>query len=130
MSRQVLPPNRGYDAVVKINGIIVAGQSNVTIDQTMVPINITNKITGEWSKSLAGVRSWAVTCSGMSIQGSAAFDSLKEAFENGSLVEIEFTDDNLIYKGNAYITSFPLVSNFNTAYTYRIRFQGDGQLTH
>jgi len=127
VSKTIIPSERSYDIQISINGNIVGGQSNATVDQVMKPINITNKITGEWEKSIAGVRSWKVSCSGIKIKGAAAFTALQNAFNNGTEVVIEFTNGSTSFKGNALITSFPFVSEYSDALLYKVTFYGNGE---
>lgn len=130
MKKQVIPPNRGYDALVYIDNIEVAGQMNASVSQTTNVIDITNKITGEWEESIAGTRSWEVRCNGLKIQGAAAFDRLQTAFKEGSKVNIKLSDNNINYSGEAIISSFPLVANYNDTYTYNVVFKGVGILNN
>lgn len=130
MKKTVIPPNRGYDALVYIDDTEVAGQMNASVSQNTNIIDITNKITGEWEKSIAGRRSWEVRCSGLKIQGAAAFEKLQNAFNNGTEVNIKLSDDNISYQGQALISSFPLVANYNDTYTYNVIFKGVGILNN
>lgn len=41
------PLHRGIDVVLSINDKKVGGQNNATLNRTMSPIKITNKINGE-----------------------------------------------------------------------------------
>lgn len=75
---------------------------------------------------MAGVRSWEVRCSGLKIQGAAAFDKMQTAFNNGNIINIRLTDENITYSGNVIITSFPIVANYNDTYTYNVTFRGIG----
>ena len=130
MKKQIIPPNRGYDALVYINNIEIAGQTNASVSQNTNVIDITNKITGEWENSIAGVRSWEVRCSGLTIKGAAAFEQLQNAFKNGDKVTIKLSDNNINYNGQAIIISFPLVANYNDTYTYNVVFRGVGALNN
>lgn len=128
MPKTILPTHRGFDAKIYINDIEVGGQQNAQLNRTANIINITNKITGEWERSIAGTRSWTLTCSGMKIQGAAAYELLQTAFNNGEQVNIVMTDENITYAGSAIISSFPIVANYNDAYLYNIVFKGVGEL--
>lgn len=128
--RQIIPPNRGYDALISIDDTVVGGQINASLFQTVAVIDITNKITGEWEKSMAGVRSWEVNCSGLKIQGATAFEMMQTAFNNGSEVTIKLSDGNVEYSGKAIISSFPIVANYNDTYTYNVKFKGVGELSN
>lgn len=126
--KQITPPNRGYDAKVVIDEIEIGGQQNAALSQEVKIIDITNQIDGTWEDSIAGVKSWAVRCTGMSIKGESAFNKIKDAFNDGTKVDITLTDGNKTFKGKALISSFPIVANYNDTYVYNINFKGVGIL--
>ena len=128
--KQIHPANRGVDAVLYLGDVALGGQKNATISRRMNPINITNKITGEWSESLAGIKSWTLTCSGMFIKNQECFDILENAFKLGSSINVKLTDGNKIYRGSALITSFPVATVYNDTYTYNLIMIGSGELVH
>lgn len=127
-TKKILPTNRGIDAKVYINDVEIGGQQNAQLNRTVNVIDITNQITGEWEKSIAGTRSWALLCTGMNIKGAPAYELLKTAFDNGTEVDIKITDEDIEYSGRAIISSFPIVANYNNSYTYNIAFRGIGEL--
>ena len=128
MSRIIQPPHKGVDVVVSIGDNILGGQQNASLSRSMSPIDITNKINGEWKEQISGVRSWSLLCSGMFIKDDTAFAALEEAFNNGKSVNLKITDSNKGYEGKAIITSFPLSTVYNDTYSYRIMFSGVGKL--
>ena len=121
-------PNRGIDAIVYINDKPVGGQKNCVLNRMMTPINITNKITGEWSDSIAGLKSWNLTCQGMFIKDEESFDQLEQAFYNGEKVKVKMSDDNRSYEGEALIVNFPITATYNDTFAYSITFTGAGEL--
>lgn len=121
-------PNRGIDAIVYINDKPVGGQKNCILNRMMTPINITNKITGEWSDSIAGLKSWNLTCQGMFIKDEESFDQLEQAFYNGEKVKVKMSDDNRSYEGEALIVNFPITATYNDTFAYSITFIGAGEL--
>ena len=121
-------PNRGIDAIVYINDKPVGGQKNCILNRMMTPINITNKITGEWSDSIAGLKSWNLTCQGMFIKDEESFDQLEHAFYNGEKVKIKMSDNNRSYVGEALIVNFPITATYNDTFAYSITFTGAGEL--
>ncbi len=46
----------GIDVVLSINGKPVAGQQNATLNRSMSPMDITNKMNEEWKDSRDGIR--------------------------------------------------------------------------
>ena len=50
------PIHRGLDVILSVNNKDLGGQHNATLNRIMSPIKVTNKINGEWERSLSGVR--------------------------------------------------------------------------
>ena len=121
-------PNRGIDAIVYINDKPVGGQKNCILNRMMTPINITNKITGEWSDSIAGLKSWNLTCQGMFIKDEESFDKLEQAFYDGEKIKIKMSDNSRSYEGEALIVNFPITATYNDTFAYSITFIGAGEL--
>ena len=48
---------KGINILLLLDDSPVAGQLNVNLDRSLIPIDITNKITGEWQTSLVGIKS-------------------------------------------------------------------------
>ena len=122
------PATKGIDAILYLNDVPLGGQKNATLTRRISPIKITNKITGEWEDSIAGLRSWSVNCSGMFINGSESYDILESAFEDGTAITVKIKRNNKTYVGRALITSFPIVANYNDTFTYNIILTGVGKL--
>ena len=121
-------PNRGIDAIVYIDDKPVGGQKNCILNRMMTPINITNKITGEWSDSIAGLKSWNLTCQGMFIKDEESFDKLEQAFYDGEKIKIKMSDNSRSYEGEALIVNFPITATYNDTFAYSITFIGAGEL--
>lgn len=121
-------PNRGIDAIVYIDDKPVGGQKNCILNRMMTPINITNKITGEWSDSIAGLKSWNLTCQGMFIKDEESFDQLEQAFYNGEKVKVKMSDNSRSYEGEALIVNFPITATYNDTFAYSVTFTGAGEL--
>lgn len=119
---------KGIDIVIKIGGKPVAGQQNATLIRSMVPINITNKITGDWQESLSGLRSWRVGCGGLYVLNAESLQALEDAFMNNEEVEVSLTIGDKNYSGRALITDYPLSSIFNAQFKYNLSLLGVGAL--
>lgn len=124
----VLKPNKAVNAILSIDGRPLGGQKNCTLNRTMKPIDITNKINGDWNKSLAGLKGWSVNCTGMFIKDEESFDILEKAFYDGTAVDVKITDGNRSYAGSALITNFPVNLNYNDTFVYNITLLGTGEL--
>lgn len=119
---------KGIDIVIKIGGKPVAGQQNASLTRSMVPINITNKITGDWQESLSGLRSWRVGCGGLYVLNAESLQALEDAFMNNEEVEVSLTIGEKNYFGRALITDYPLSSIFNAQFKYNLSLLGVGAL--
>lgn len=122
------PMNKGIDLLLSVNGIKLGGQLNATLNRTMSPINVTNKINGDWEKSLSGTKSWNIVCSGLVVKDEEAFRQLEESFNAGTAVEVHLSDNNRTYEGTALITKFPVAAPYNTNFSYSITLLGISEL--
>ena len=118
----------GIDVVLRINGKPVAGQQNATLNRSMSPIDITNKINGEWKDSLGGTRTWRVKCSGMYVVNAESLQALEDAFMSNEEIDVSIGYNNKNYFGRVLITDYPVSSYFNAECKYEISLLGVGEL--
>ena len=118
----------GLNVVLYIGDKPVSGQQNASLRRSMVPINITNQITGDWRENLAGLRSWRVNCDGMYVVNAESLAALEDAFINNEEIDISMQINNKKYFGRALITDFPLSSTFNAQFKYKLQLLGSGEL--
>lgn len=126
--KNLRPVNRGMDIILSINEEIVGGQTHATLNRRMSPINVTNKINGDWETSLSGTKSWDLNCNGFVIKNEEAFQKLEECFNAGTEVQVELSDGNVSYAGAALITSFPVSAPYNSSFSYSISLLGISEL--
>lgn len=119
---------RSIDTAIRLNGVALGGQQGANLVRQTEAIDITNRINGEWSESLAGKKSWNIVCSGLYITNDKAFALLEEAFMNNIPVEVSLSFGKSKLKGNALITDFPLSSVFNKEFKYNLKLLGTGAL--
>ncbi len=119
---------RGVGVVLYVDDIAVAGQESATLQRTMAPINITNKINGDWKENIAGVKQWSINCSGIYVKNAKGLSQLEEAFMNNQEIEVKVILDDCSYVGSALITDFPLSAIFNSQFKYSLRLLGSGEL--
>lgn len=119
---------RSIDTIIRLNGVALGGQQGANLVRQVEPINITNRINGEWAESLAGKKSWNIICSGLYITNNEAFALLEKAFMNSETVEVLISIGKEKLKGNAIITDFPLSSVFNKEFKYNLKLLGTGAL--
>ena len=122
------PMYRGVKILLYINDIFLGGQQNAVLNRTMSPIDITNRINGEWANSIAGSKHWSLNCSGFFMKDEEALNILEEAFAAGNKISVKISDDEKTYEGEALITNFPVGAQYNDSFTYNITLLGIGEL--
>lgn len=120
--------NKSIDVVLYLGNIPLGGQQNATITRQAEMIDITNKIDGEWGESLAGKKSWSISCSGLYVINNKAFTLLEDAFMNNKSITVSIPIGNHYLTGKALITDFPLSAIFNQEFKYNIHLLGTGAL--
>lgn len=120
---------RSIDTIIRLNGVVLGGQQGANLIRQTESIDITNRIDGDWTESLAGKKSWNIVCSGLYITNDKAFSLLEEAFMNSAPVEVCVSFGKSKLRGNALIVDFPLSSVFNKEFKYNLKLLGTGALT-
>lgn len=120
--------NKSINVALYLDNIPLGGQQNATITRQAEMIDITNKINDDWTKSLAGKKSWSIQCSGLYVIDDRAFSLLENAFMNNQSIKVSISVGNNILSGDALITDFPLSAIFNKEFKYNIRLLGTGAL--
>ena len=120
---------KGINIVLKLDGQVLAGQLGAKLSQSASPIDITNKITGEWEEHLYGIKNWQVDCNGLYAKNINSYTMLQEAFRTNQLIDIEITMDEHKYVGKALLIEFPLTATYNDTFKYNVRLLGDGALS-
>lgn len=120
---------KGINIVLKVGEQVLAGQLGARLIQSASPIDITNKITGEWEEHLYGIKTWQVDCNGLYAKNANSYQMLQEAFRTNQLIDVEIIMDEHRYVGKAMLTEFPLTAVYNDTFKYNVRLLGDGELT-
>ena len=120
---------KGINIVLKVADKILAGQLGARLTQSASPIDITNKITGEWKEYISGLKSWQVDCNGLYVKNTDAYTQLQEAFRTNTPIDVEIVLDQHRYVGQALLIEFPLTAMYNDTYKYNARLLGNGELT-
>lgn len=118
----------GVDVVLLVNDKPVGGQTDAILSRSMAPINITNKIKGDWTESLAGLRTWRVACNGLYVIDDEGLNALEEAFMRNNEITIKLKLNNKNYFGRALIVDYPLLSKYNVQFKYNLTLLGTGEL--
>jgi len=128
---------RGIDILVSVNtGTVelpvftaVGGQRGATLNRSAESIDVTNKVSGSWKRSITGFKEWSIDCDGLFALDDAAFLALEAAFEAGDEVEIQIAKGTeLVYSGMAIMTDFPIEAPYDDVATYAVSFTGTGAL--
>ena len=120
---------KGINIVLKVGEQVLAGQLGAKLIQSASPIDITNKITGQWEEHLYGIKTWQVECNGLYAKNANSYQMLQEAFRANQLIDVEIIMDEHRYVGKAMLTEFPLTAVYNDTFKYNVRLLGDGELT-
>lgn len=125
---------RGVDVLVSIKSgeeqIPVGGQRGATLNRSSNAIDVSNKVTGDWKRSISGLKEWSLDCNGLVVADDAGFTALETAFNEGAEVVIQLAETaGLSYSGAAIITDFPIEAPYEDVATYSISFTGTGALT-
>lgn len=115
---------QGRDLRLSLNGEQVAGALTAKLSMSVGAIDITNRINGEWDEFLPATHSWMLECDGLYIKDEASFEALKTCFMQNTKVAVSFEN----HTGQALITEFPLSTDFNAQFKYRIKLLGTGAL--
>lgn len=118
----------GIDVVLLIDDKPVGGQTDAILNRSMTPIDITNKIKGDWAENLAGLRTWRIACNGLYVVDDESLNALEEAFMRNSEIMVKIKLNNKNYFGRALIVDYPLLSKYNAQFKYNLTLLGSGEL--
>lgn len=129
----------GVDVLLKVTddaGVkqVLGGQTGSTLNREADTIEVTDKTSGGFKSSLAGLISWSVDCDGFVVLGDSAFELIEDAFLGRKEVEVEIrvgADDNadgVTYTGSGYIVDLPLEFAQDDAVTYSLSIEGASAL--
>ena len=77
----------------------------------------------------AGVKSWTSSCDGVYFIDDAGIKAVYTAFEAGSEIDLEFSNESGVYhKGKAIITSISEEAGQDDVVSYTMSFEGTGAL--
>lgn len=120
--------NRSVDVILSIDNNPLGGQLGATLTRQAQMITITNKIDSDWAESLAGTKSWGISCNGVYVTSDTALLLLEQAFMNNKPVDVSIVVGGKTLKGKALLTDFPLSAVYNKEFQYSLRLLGTGAL--
>lgn len=129
----------GVDVLLKVSddaGVkqIVGGQTNCTLNREAETISVTDKTSGGFTSSIAGLISWSVDCDGFVVLGDTAFDLIEDYFMGRKPIEVEIrvgADSEAMgvtYTGEGYLVDLPLEFSMDDAVTYALSIEGASPL--
>ena len=121
---------KGLDVLVKVGSTVVGGQRNASLEMSAETIDTTVKTTGGWAAKIPGIKSWTSSCDGIYFLNDAGLKAAQTAFMNGTAVQLDFSKgEELVYSGQAVITSMSVEAGQEDIVSYTIAFEGTGALT-
>ena len=121
---------KGLDVLIKVGSQVVGGQRNASLEMSAETIDTTVKSTGGWASKIPGIKSWTSSCDGVYFLDDAGLEAAQTAFMNGTAVQLEFSKGvELVYSGQAVITSMSVEAGQEDVVSYTISFEGTGALT-
>ena len=121
---------KGLDVLIKVGTQVVGGQRNASLEMSAETIDTTVKTTGGWASKITGIKSWTSSCDGVYFLDDAGLEAAQTAFMNGAAVQLEFSKGvELVYSGQAVITSMAVEAGQEDIVSYTISFEGTGALT-
>ena len=129
----------GVDVLLKVKNaegvsVILGGQTNCTLNRGAETIDVTDKTSGGYKSSMAGLLSWSVDCDGFVVLGDQAFDLIEDSFTGRQAVEVEVRiganaeAEGKTYSGSGYIVDLPLEFSQDDAVTYALSIEGASPL--
>ena len=121
---------KGLDVLIKVGSQVVGGQRNASLEMSAETIDTTVKTTGGWASKIPGIKSWTSSCDGVYFLDDAGLEAAQTAFMSGAAVQLEFSKGvELVYSGQAVITSMSVEAGQEDVVSYTISFEGTGALT-
>ena len=121
---------KGLDVLIKVGSTVVGGQRNASLEMSAETIDTTVKTTGGWASKIPGIKSWTSSCDGIYFLNDAGLKAAQTAFMNGTAVQLDFSKgEDLVYSGQAVITSMSVEAGQEDVVSYTISFEGTGALT-
>ena len=121
---------KGLDVLIKVGSTVVGGQRNASLEMSAETIDTTVKSTGGWAAKIPGIKSWTSSCDGVYFLDDAGLEAAQTAFMEGTEVKLDFSKGaELVYSGQAVITSMSVEAGQEDVVSYTISFEGTGALT-
>lgn len=129
----------GVDVLLKFEDdlgklVVLGGQTGATLNREAETIDTTDKTSGGWKSSLAGILSWSIDADGFVVLGDKAFGLIEDAFLGRKEVSAEIRmggdsdAEGITYTGKGYLVDLPLEFAQDDAVTYSLSLEGSTPL--
>ena len=119
----------GNLVLIKIDGVIVAGQKEASINMNTSTVDTTTKTSATgWASNTAEMNDWSIDCGGLIDLEDNGYKMLKDAWRNKKHVIVEYGTEDSFERGEACITSISESAPMNDRCTYSASFTGTGAL--
>ena len=119
----------GNDIMVSLEGEIIGGQKDCSLNRESSTTDVTTKESGMWSEEEITGLSWSVDLSGFVTTDYEKIDKLQEAWRNAEQVDVKYGKPGRYEQGKAIITSLSTNSAAKDKTTYSLSLKGYGPLT-
>lgn len=116
----------GSNVRVFVNGKMVAGQQNCTLDMSSTTIDCSTKESGLYEEFEVSGLGWSISMDGLVPLQDDAFDILEEAWENTEIVELHIGRTGKYKKASAIIESISLNSAMKDKSKFSCSMKGIG----
>ena len=119
----------GNLVLIKIDGVVIAGQKEASINMNTSTVDTTTKTTATgWASNTAEMNDWSIDCGGLIDLEDNGYKMLKDAWRNKKHVIVQYGTEDAYEEGEACITSISESAPMNDRCTYSASFTGTGPL--
>ena len=119
----------GNDIMVSLEGEIIGGQKDCSLNRESSTTDVTTKESGMWSEEEITGLSWSVDLNGFVTTDYEKIDKLQRAWRNAELVDVKYGKPGRYEQGRAIITSLSTNSAAKDKTTYSVSLKGYGPLS-
>ena len=117
------------DIMVALDGEVIGGQKDCSINRESATTDVTTKESGMWSEEEITGLSWSVDLSGFVTVDYEKYDKLQSAWREAELVTVKYGKPGRYEEGKAIITSLSSNSSAKDKSTYSLSLKGYGPLS-
>lgn len=108
---------------------LVGGQRSTSLKRSADEIDASDKTTGGWKRTKAGLRSWSMEAENVVILDDKGAEALNFAYENGKEIHCKFAYPNdVFYTGWGSLTDFSMDTQHDDVATLSLTINGNGAL--